>query len=516
MNEKLILVKAIMLLYRESLVLSNKDESTPDIIRKSLEQIKKSEVSIGITREVDIISNLKNEVLEMLNNPVSHQYIKEDLLSRLKLLTSTDESTYEALYDGITIELDEFKLKQAILNDRRSLASFNRQEELGKIVSSTYSEFFHNRNKILDFGKWAESVQAKLEPFKGRINEEDPAITDEVDFEDEAAVANLAKTMSEEISGDLGFMFGWQDVNAMFNGKLRRGECFVINALQHNYKTGFSLSMFVHAAIFNTPVLLDSSKKPLLLRISFEDSVSLNLQFIYKYLYENETGNVIDEEDVAALDPTFIARYCKEKLTATGFSIKLLKVDPMSWTLNDLFNKVMEYESQGYEVQLCMLDYLAKLPTTGCTGNNGSEEYRNLLERARQFFLKRKTLFITPWQISPDAKSLIREGTTDFVKQLPGRGYTAGSKQIDQVLDGEIYLHKEIYKGISYITIQAGKLRRIVKPTDDKTYRVYAFVPKGCIPWDIGKPNSARLKLGGETVADISGEGDNWDHFGEL
>ena len=78
MNEKLILVKAIMLLYRESLVLSNKDESTPDIIRKSLEQIKKSEVSIGITREVDIISNLKNEVLEMLNNPVSHQYIKED------------------------------------------------------------------------------------------------------------------------------------------------------------------------------------------------------------------------------------------------------------------------------------------------------------------------------------------------------------------------------------------------------------------------------------------------------
>ena len=125
MNEKLILVKAIMLLYRESLVLSNKDESTPDIIRKSLEQIKKSEVSIGITREVDIISNLKNEVLEMLNNPASHQYIEEDLLSRLKLLTSTDESTYEALYDGITINLDEFKLKQAIHNDRRSLASFN-------------------------------------------------------------------------------------------------------------------------------------------------------------------------------------------------------------------------------------------------------------------------------------------------------------------------------------------------------------------------------------------------------
>lgn len=511
MNEKLILVKAFLLLYRESLLKTNSDDSTPNIIRKSLELIKKSQVNISITREVDIITNLKNEVVEMLSNSANHTYVKEDLLNRVKLLTGSDEHLYETLYDGINTDLDEFKLKQAIINDRRSLASFNKNEELAKIITGSYSEYFHNRDKITDVGKWVEILQANLEPFKGRLDDDDPAITDEVDFEDENSISDLAKTMSEEISGDLGFMFGWQDINAMFNGKLRRGECFVINALQHNYKTGFSLSLFVQACIFNKPTLLDPTKKPLLVRISFEDSASLNLQFIYKYLYENETGAVIDEEDVAALDPAFIAKYCKEKLTATGFSIKILKVDPMAWTLNDLFNKIIEYESQGYEVQLCMVDYLAKLPTTGCTGNNGSEEYRNMLERARQFFLKRKTLFITPWQISPDAKTLIREGATDFVKQLPGRGYTSGSKQIDQVLDAEVYIHKEIYKGVSYLAVQAGKLRRIVKPSDDKTYRVYEFVKRGCIPWDVEKPNSARLKLGGETVAVITGEGDDWD-----
>lgn len=516
MNEKLILVKAVMLLYRESLIPNNSDEGTHDIIRKSLEQIKKSEVNVGITRELDLIASIKGEVLEMLRNGSNYSYIKDDLIQRFKLLSGDDENLYEAFYDGFNTELDEFKLKQAILNDRRSLANFNRAEELAQAIKTGYAEYFHKRDEIRDFGKWVEDYQSKLDPFKGRIGEEDPAITEEFDIDCEDEVARVAREMSEEIAGELGFQFGWQDINGMFNGMLRRGECFILHALQHNYKTGFSLSMFVQAALFNTPKMIDQTKKPLLVRISFEDAATLNLQFMYKYLYENETGAIIDEIDVAKLDPKVIASFVKERLMKTGFNIKILKVDPMSWTLNDLFNKIISYEAQGYEVQLCMVDYLPKLPTTGCTGNNGSEEYRNMVERARQFFMKRRCLFMSPWQISPDAKEMIRNGTTDFVKLLPGRGYTSGSKQIDQVLDAELYIHKEMYKGTAYLTIQGGKLRRVVKPTDDKTYRVYQFIPRGCIPYDLGKPNSARLKLGGDTVAELEGGGDNWDHFGEI
>lgn len=507
-----------MLLFRESLIPGfNKEDGSAAIIRKSLEQIKKAEVNVGITREVNVIGSLKHEVLEMLGNPPGHVYVKEDLIQRFKLLSGDDENLYEAFYDGFNVELDEFKLKQAILNDRRSLTAYNRSEELAKIISGSYGEYMHGRDKIENQGKWVEMLRDKLEVHQARLDVKDAAITDEFDIDNEDEVAAVARTMADEISGDFGFVFGWQDINDMFCGMLRRGECFVLHALQHNYKTGFSLSMFVQAALFNTPKMLDPTKKPLLLRISFEDSVTLNLQFIYKYLYENETNTVIDEEDVAAVDPKVIAAYVKERLRATGFHIKLMKIDPMSWTLNDLFNKIIEFEAQGYEIHLCMLDYLAKLPTTGCTGNNGSEEYRNLLERARQFFMKRKTTFMTPWQISPDAKELIRNGTTNFVTMLPGRGYSSGSKQIDQVLDAELYIHKEVIKGIAYLTVQGGKLRRIVKPVEDKTYRVYQFIPKGCIPWDYGKPNSARLKCGGPTVAELSGgDGDNWDHFGDI
>jgi hypothetical protein len=506
-----------MLVYRESLVANvTKEEGSGALIRKALEQIKKAEVNIGITREVNIIQSIKNEILDMLTNGVDHVYIKDDLIQRFKLICGDDENLYEAFYDGFNIELDEFKLKQAVVNDRKSIHNFVRAEELAKAISVGYAEFMHNRDKIEDTGRWVEDFRGKLEPYQARLDEEDPAITEEFDISSEDDVARVAESMSKEISGDLGFKFGWQDVNDMFNGMLRRGECFILHALQHNYKTGFSLSLFVQAALFNTPTMLDPTKKPLLVRISFEDDATLNLQFMYKYLYENETGNIIDEIDIAKIEPTVIAAYVKERLMKTGFNIKILKVDPMSWTLNDLFNKIISYEAQGYEVQLCMVDYLHKLPTTGCTGNNGSEEFRNLLERTKQFFQKRRCLFMSPWQISPQAKDFIINGTTDFVKRLPGLGLSSGTKQIDQVLDAELFIHKEIYKGVSYLTIQGGKLRRIQKPTDDKTYRVYQFIPNGCIPWDIGKANSARLKLGGETVGSITNGGDNWDHFGEL
>jgi hypothetical protein len=97
----------------------------------------------------------------------------------------------------------------------------------------------------------------------------------------------------------------------MLQGGFREGDFCVIGALQHRYKTGFSLSLFKHLALYNTPSMRDQNKKPLLLRISFEDDITLNLQFLYQSLKENETGqktiltNVTEEE---------MSSYVKERL----------------------------------------------------------------------------------------------------------------------------------------------------------------------------------------------------------
>lgn len=46
----------------------------------------------------------------------------------------------------------------------------------------------------------------------------------------------------------------------MLQGGFRRGEFWLIPALQHKFKTGFSLSIFSQIALYNKPYLFDKNK----------------------------------------------------------------------------------------------------------------------------------------------------------------------------------------------------------------------------------------------------------------
>jgi hypothetical protein len=66
--------------------------------------------------------------------------------------------------------------------------------------------------------------------------------------------------------------------------------------MEHNWKTGFSMSIFRQIAQYNKPkAIRDPSKKPALVRFSFEDSAESNMQFFFKSIYENETGLFAEE-----------------------------------------------------------------------------------------------------------------------------------------------------------------------------------------------------------------------------
>ena len=81
MNDLLLLVKSITLMYRESL-LNMEEDSTKDLVRKVIEAIKTPEVSIGITKDLEIINALKATATEMVNHDKSHKYQKDILLQQ--------------------------------------------------------------------------------------------------------------------------------------------------------------------------------------------------------------------------------------------------------------------------------------------------------------------------------------------------------------------------------------------------------------------------------------------------
>ena len=118
----------------------------------------------------------------------------------------------------------------------------------------------------------------------------DPAVLDELDFSDkESLEATIIKV--QDLSEDKGkFITGWKSMNKMLNGGFRRGEQWVISALQHNYKSGLMQSLFVQFCTLNKPVLIDPNKKPLIVYISFEDDMFENLdkyEFIEKVIIKS-------------------------------------------------------------------------------------------------------------------------------------------------------------------------------------------------------------------------------------
>ena len=516
MNDLLLLVKSITLLYRESL-LNMEEDSTKDLVRKVIEAIKTPEVSIGITKDLEIINALKATATEMVNHDKSHKYQKDILLQQLQVNCGADESTYESLQSGIEPEMTEDENKLTVINIRTAIATHFKHGKIEEVLSKRFSEFKFKRSGIKNINKWINTMIAELEPFQVVGQERDSAIIDEVDISDKESINRVYASIKEENEGGGGFITGFQGINGMIGGKFRLGEQWGLYGLQHNYKTGFSLTIFKQICMYNTPTLKDPKKKPLLLRISFEDSLVLNFQYLYKNMWENETGKVLSKKDLAEMDIGVMTEYVTNKLSATGFHVKLLFVNPSDWTYKDICNLVLKYEAEGYEVQMVMVDYLTKISKEGCTQGATGQDVRNLFERIKAFMASKGILFITPHQLSTEAKGLMRDGYNDFVKRLPGGGYTADSKQIDQVIDGELFFHIERLKGKNeaYFTVQGGKLRRIEQVDEDDKYRVYKFVRKGVILDDLNKPDSSMLKVGGTPLGEMTAD-ENWDQYTEA
>lgn len=516
MNDLLLLVKSITLMYRESL-LNMEEDSTKDLVRKVIEAIKTPEVSIGITKDLEIINALKATATEMVNHDKTHKYQKDILLQQLQVNCGADESTYESLQSGIEPEMTEDENKLTVINIRTAIATHFKHGKIEEVLSKRFSEFKFKRSSIKNINKWINTMIAELEPFQVVGQERDSAIIDEVDISDKESINRVYASIKEENEGGGGFITGFQGINKMIGGKFRLGEQWGLYGLQHNYKTGFSLTIFKQICMYNTPVLKDPKKKPLLLRISFEDSLVLNFQYLYKNMWENETGKVLSKKDLAEMDIGVMTEYVTNKLSATGFHVKLLFVNPSDWTYKDICNLVLKYEAEGYEVQMVMVDYLTKISKEGCTQGATGQDVRNLFERIKAFMASKGILFITPHQLSTEAKGLMRDGYNDFVKRLPGGGYTADSKQIDQVIDGELFFHIERLKGKNeaYFTVQGGKLRRIEQVDEDDKYRVYKFVRKGVILDDLNKPDSSMLKVGGTPLGEMTAD-ENWDQYTEA
>lgn len=515
MDKKLLLVKSVTLLFRES-QLPNATDNSAALVKTIAESIELPEVSVGLVNtERDLLAGLKEICIEMCSFDPGHQYTSVELLQKIRHATRDEESLYTSFREGIEASLEENELKRFCINLRFSLSEHIRETTIAKIIDKAAKKLRFEREKIENISEFIATVQAELEPYQSASIAVDPAIVSSVDLNDPESVNNVMN-QARELNNEDGIMrLGWQGVNRMLQGGVRRGEFGVIGALQHNFKTGFTLSVFKHVAIHNKPYMIDPKKKPLLLRISFEDPLSLNLPFLYRNIYENKNLKMADLQNLSIEE---ISAYIVSELTINGYHVKFLHVNPSMWTYRSIQNKILELEAEGYEIHLCMLDYLAMVPTTGCNENGPTgSAMRDMYRRMRNFFSAKKIACLTPHQLSTEAKMLIRNGMDEqFVKEIANKGYYDGCRTIDQEVDFELYIHIVKVDGRSFLTIQRGKHRVIKQTPEADKFCVLPFNDVGDIRDDINGPDTSTKKPGATRMADGSEKAAFWDFSQEA
>lgn len=482
MNKLDILFKSIILLHRENELGDITSDSSKSLVRTIITQMRKSSKPLlgGVT---DMQDSLMDLCLDLVNN--TNAFDKENLTQTLKIICKDNEKLINSFDNAINIDISGPGLKRSILNLRMHLNNYYREIETFNIIKKASYQ--------LSLGKIEEGIQEftnkliiNLEALNKNIKVKDKGIVDEIDVKDIEGLEKVFAKVKKQTNGDSRLKTGWKELNDLLNGGLRYGETVLLSALQHNFKSGMMRSIFAQLCMYNTPYVKETNKRALAVFVSFEDDIDIIFEFMYKYLKYAEIGEDVKIDNV---DPKEISKYVMSNLTSTGFNVKILRVNPSDWTYKSLMDKTIEYEASGYEVKIMMVDYLSKLPTTGCdtSGPMGSA-IRDMLTRLRDFYSARETLFITCHQMSVDAKQLIRNGipAKDLVKEVANKGYYEGSKQLDQVVDLELYQHIAKIGKFHYLTIQRGKRRYPEIVPEELKYFMLPFPYKiPCIPPNI-------------------------------
>lgn len=504
MDNKLLLVKAITLLYLNGKI-EDKSKDTLDIVREVIESVKPKDKFMETEFGKDAVSELREMLVQMVSQPIGTEFDENELKQRFKIGLKNDDNLYDALIGGfISPDDSQEKIAKMFNQQKTTIRSHLNKVKIAEIMKSYYIKTSFHADTI-DHKTLLTELTESLSPYitsevSGGDIFEHPGIVNNTSFADKETLAKVMTAAKDELDVRGVIKTPYQGLNRMMgrHGGMRRGETIVFTALTHNYKSGIVMDLFMGCALFNKPYMRDESKKPLNLRISFENTTMQDLNHMYPKLKETETQLKIDMNKI---DVAEASDYLMEKLSANGYHNQIIHAEPSDFTYFDLYKIIERLEDDGYEIHLLTIDYLNMMSKAGCSDGPAGDNIRDLFRRVRNFCLRRGITLVTPHQFSSEARKVERGEPKNFVKHVTGRGYYDGCSRLEQELDLEISLHIVEVNGEKYLTMQRGKHRGIVTPTSH-LYTVYKFEEFGGLPMDVTGEDLSRKSIGGDTMAD--------------
>lgn len=512
MDIKLLIVKAITLIYQESHLAGVQSSTTKPLIKDALEFVKVPENGVDEGLERNSIIHLRATLLGMMQSNDSQPYDKNDLLQRLRINLRGDDATYEAFVSTIIDYDDQEKLLKIVARGKRELKSFVSKEKAKEVFKRASHKMVFNSNDIGDLDAFLKNTMAQLAEIDAGHNDTktDPAFVGTIDFGSKESVTAAFAEMKAALSSEGTIKMPWQKANEMLgeNDGIRRGETHLWNALPHNYKSGLLMDIFISGCIFNNPFLFDTTKKPALVLFSTEDDLPLIIKKIYVILKQRELNYEVPVL-IKKVSEEEATDYVMTELTKTGWNVFIHRVKPSLFTVHKYISTMEDYKANGFEVAMVVCDYLAMFSKEGRRAENKGDDIQDLFRSTREYNAANRIAFVTAHQLSTDVKALKRINPDTYLLDLPGKGYYEGCRKIDTEVDFEGYINKRTVVNGTYLELLWGKHRGVV-PGEDKKYFVLKFLesPLYGIAYDFDREDSSFKVVGGKP--NTEGGGKEW------
>lgn len=457
MDTRIFLTKIILLLaYTKANDVSGYEGLMTNALSKMKDK-KGDEKLIGAGKTVKLIDFLAQEI-------VSKDIFDEDnYKASIELMTDFDPGLFKTVSKQLDREISEDKVKRKIATLSRDVTKAIKEQEFKDIIANIDYRMKFDRRNIDDFHAFASESIAKLEPYgvpDDGMN--DPAIITSVNFSKKEEVEESYKSVIRLNEEGGRYVTGFQGINDFTFGGFKPGEAVSITALKHNYKSGLSLAIFLSIVQLNAPIMrkkdVEKGLKPLALRISFEDEVSDNTEYAFKY-YKGASGEMFLHEDLNKFSPEEMSDYVTNRINVNGWETMMLKVNPNDWSYAHLSNFILTLEAQGYALCMLGLDYATLLPTIGCKQGHAGADLRDLFKKIKHLCAGRGALFLTPLQMNSAAQLKLDMGTTParLLREVCNSSPYDSCKGLGQEIDVELFIHIVYHNGSHWANIVRGK-----------------------------------------------------------
>lgn len=495
LNTNLILIKGIVATYLNGKLntpLINVDHAIDEAISVG---VAKSQI-LGDAGEGEVVDALENTIYWLRESTNKVKLTVDDVISTVKINVGfeTDYVNFvtQALNETIK-EGDDVDNSNTIKNILNELLYYTKKKKIKKrlLAAAREVEYENTDEKLNDYARRliteieGETATTEAKPA-GYVGELDTDNLESV----EKTLQNTKDLNSDEGSLTIPLVGLHEGLGKI---DVRRGDMVCVKARSNNYKSGFLLDLTKWLPVYNKPYLFNKNLKPLILRISFENTPEQDALTLYKSYYEEKYQKKLD---MTKTDPKKAAKEIVKIFTQQGFRVAIVCFDPNKFTVWKLIDVLTKYELDGYEIHACICDYL-EIIAKATKGQRPDTAITDGFEIVRNHCMPKRITFFTAHQLNTASGDVLAEvGSAAFPKKMAQAGgiYDHNCRSLIQKLDIEINLHIHKQDDVSYLGFGVGKLRERIAP-ESKKYFFYKFQKYGGIIADKDGENNAIYSL---------------------